>query len=87
MTFTRENLEALIAECGSFLPADAGYRECADLDGQAAHLFLQALGYSVLGHQDRHTHGCAYTACGVILSTNGFVHRDINLAWKLHRKA
>jgi len=87
MTFTRENLENLIANSGAFLPGDVGYKECADLDGLTAHLFLQSLGYTVLGHRDRGSHGAAYTACGVILSTNGFVSRDVDRAWEIHLKA
>lgn len=88
MTFTRENLEDLLAffERGTYLPERSGYQECADLDGLAAHLFLQGLGYAVLGHHDRGTHGAAYTSCGLILSTNGYVYRDTDKAWCLHRR-
>lgn len=84
MTFTKQDLETLIETRGAFLPASAGFVEHADLDGQAAHLFLQGLGYSVLGHKDVGTNGEAYTACGVILSTNGYCRRNVDKAWKLH---
>ena len=88
MTFTRENLEDLLAsfERGTYLPEHSGYKECADLDGLAAHLFLQSLGYAVLGHHDRGGYGVAYTSCGVTLSTNGYLCRNTDTAWRLHRR-
>ena len=72
---TRELVER-IADQGGFLPREAGYRDGADLDGLSAHLFLQSLGFVCWGHHDTGRNGIAYTACGILLSTNGYCHRD-----------
>lgn len=84
MNAYRNTVEAL-AEKGGFIPTSM-FQNCADLDGSAAHVFLQQCGYAVHGHMDIGTNGVAWTSCGVILSTNGYVVRDPERAAKLHEQ-
>lgn len=63
------------AAAGDFLPADIGFRECADLDGKEARRFLEAAGFNVVSNRDTGRNGLAVTECGIILSTNGYCHR------------
>lgn len=63
------------ANRGAYLPASLGFSECRDLDGSEARRFLVSAGFTVLGNADKGTHGEAWTAEGVCLSTNGYCHR------------
>lgn len=81
---TRELIEAIADQTyGGFLPRSTGFEDCCDLDGTHAHMFLQGLGFTMWGHKDIGRNGVAFTADGIILSTNGHVSRDWARADKL----
>lgn len=52
-----------------------GYRQCADLDGTFARQYLESLGFEVVDNGDNGRNGYAITACGLYLSTNGYIHK------------
>lgn len=45
------------------------------LDGSGVRKFLEARGYTVISNRDTGRNGEAVTACGFVVSTNGYVHR------------
>ena len=45
------------------------------LDGSDAAAWLRERGFDVVTNYDAKTHGIAITACGITLSTNGYVSR------------
>jgi len=64
-----------VAESGGDFIYDPDYYEFADLDGTEAARYLTSKGFEVVTHFDAGTNGWAITACGLKLSTNGFLSR------------
>ena len=59
---------------GIFVGEAQGYSHCADLDGEHAKKWLEGLGFEVVKNGDNGSYGYAVTACGLCLSTNGYIH-------------
>lgn len=78
---TKNELIALIETAkatsgyGLHLNNKHGYQQCADLDGKHARQYLEAMGFEVVDSGDKGNRGFALTACGIDLSTNGYIHR------------
>ncbi len=70
----RLTVERIAAE-EEFLPRSLAYQCFADLNGDHAKAYLEALGFEVVKSGDTGRCGFAQTACGVWLSTNGYCHR------------
>lgn len=75
MSHSLKRFVEVSADAGTFLVDTTGYRTFADLDGQHARQFLTGLGFEVISRGDNGRNGFAETACGIILSTNGYIHR------------
>lgn len=68
---TKVELEQ-IAEKGDIIH-DPDYIAFADLDGTHASKYLESKGFEVVKNYDTGRNGWAITACGIKLSTNGFI--------------
>lgn len=82
---SKSSTRAKVEECanqrgtyvaGAFLPYPLSNAIPSDLDGRGCRSFLESLGYTVISNRDTGANGEAVTACGLVLSTNGYVHRD-----------
>jgi len=70
---TKEDLQTA-AEEGHFI-YDPDYPTCSDLDGANARRYLESRGFEVVRNYDCGNNGWALTSCGIVLSTNGFIHK------------
>lgn len=69
---SKEELLERAAE-GRFLWDKDGYKCFADMDGKEARRFLESFGFEVVKNYDTGYNGLAITACGIRLSTNGYI--------------
>ena len=74
MKATADTIRAT-ANAGGFLPASVGFTSYIDLNGAAARRFLESAGFKVVSNRDTGRNGEAVTACGIVLSSNGYCHR------------
>ena len=75
MLKSKQAIEMLANE-GTFLPREfEDFEVCADLDGTFARKFLESHGFEVVENKDMIRNGVAITACGIRLSTNGYLSR------------
>jgi len=70
----KELIDEVANESG-FLPRYLSDSIPQDVDGSGCREFLTRHGYTVLSNNDTGRNGQAITACGVLLSTNGYVRR------------
>lgn len=68
---------AITLPVGGFLPS-SGETCFRTLDGSDVAAWLRAQGYEVLGHGDTGSNGVAITACGLSVSTNGYVSAAVS---------
>ncbi len=71
MVLTKTELQQIASE-GNFIYDDA-YKLHADLDGTEARKYLESKGFKVIKNFDTGKNGLAVTACGIKLSTNGYL--------------
>jgi hypothetical protein len=75
MDATHKTYLERMANEGRFIGLEVGYQCFADLDGKAAREFLEKNGFEVIESGDTGNNGFARTACGIVLSTNGWIYR------------
>lgn len=61
---------------GAYLPGFLRDAIPQDLDGVGCRRYLEHHGYEVVSNRDTGGHGEAVTACGLVLSTNGYISRQ-----------
>ena len=68
-----------------FIPQNVAYMG-GSLDGSTVRAVLEANGYEVISNRDTGSNGEAVTACGFIVSTNGYVHKNESLKYNVIQK-